>query len=220
MMKEINCHIIQDILPLYVDEVVSDDTREMVEEHLKHCEECKKEVAFMKRELYLPVEKEVPMIKNLKRKWRNKKLMVSGLSVLLTGLILFGANYLVFHHDTLIPYSDSLVQIELQDDGRLASHYYGEGYYSVHAAGPLTVEIDGKEKRAVFLHYTKTISSSPTKKLFNGKDSRNEQDFIFSLASLDDIDVVYYADFDSMEIFDQGNNWEPVIEHAELLWEK
>ncbi len=41
-MKEINCNIIKDILPLYVDGVVSDDTKEIVEEHLEHCEECKK----------------------------------------------------------------------------------------------------------------------------------------------------------------------------------
>lgn len=35
-MKEISCDIIKDILPLYVDDVVSDDTKKMVEEHLEH----------------------------------------------------------------------------------------------------------------------------------------------------------------------------------------
>ncbi|OEH91146.1 zf-HC2 domain-containing protein [Bacillus solimangrovi] len=38
-MKEIKCTIIQDVLPLYIDEVVSQDTKEMVDEHLQHCEE-------------------------------------------------------------------------------------------------------------------------------------------------------------------------------------
>ena len=33
-MKKITCEIIKDILPLYVDDVVSADTRTMVEEHL------------------------------------------------------------------------------------------------------------------------------------------------------------------------------------------
>ena len=33
-MKKISCNIIKDILPLYLDGVVSDDTRQMVEEHL------------------------------------------------------------------------------------------------------------------------------------------------------------------------------------------
>ena len=32
-MEKINCNVIQDILPLYIDNVVSDDTKELVEEH-------------------------------------------------------------------------------------------------------------------------------------------------------------------------------------------
>ena len=76
MMKEINCNIIRDILPLYVDDVVSDDTKKMVEEHLKNCEECSKEVELMKNEIYIPAEKEASIIKNFKKKWRNKKLII------------------------------------------------------------------------------------------------------------------------------------------------
>ena len=42
-MKEtnykINCRVIRDILPLYVDGVVSEDTSALVEEHLTECEE-------------------------------------------------------------------------------------------------------------------------------------------------------------------------------------
>ena len=41
-MSEVTCNTIKDILPLYVDGVVSDDTRNMVAKHLEHCEECKK----------------------------------------------------------------------------------------------------------------------------------------------------------------------------------
>ena len=41
-MEKINCNVIQDILPLYIDDVVSDDTKELVEEHLKECPACRK----------------------------------------------------------------------------------------------------------------------------------------------------------------------------------
>ena len=41
-MSKISCHIIQDILPLYVDGIVSEDTKEMVEEHLRECEAAEK----------------------------------------------------------------------------------------------------------------------------------------------------------------------------------
>ena len=34
-MSKISCNVIQDIMPLYVDEIVSEDTKKLVEEHLK-----------------------------------------------------------------------------------------------------------------------------------------------------------------------------------------
>ena len=37
-MSKISCDIIQDMLPLYYDEVCSADSRKMIEEHLQfHC---------------------------------------------------------------------------------------------------------------------------------------------------------------------------------------
>ena len=41
-MSKISCNVIQDIMPLYVDEIVSEDTKKLVEEHLKECEDCRK----------------------------------------------------------------------------------------------------------------------------------------------------------------------------------
>lgn len=40
---KITCDVIQDLLPLYVDDAVSEDSRILVEEHLKDCDTCKKE---------------------------------------------------------------------------------------------------------------------------------------------------------------------------------
>lgn len=36
------CEIVLDLLPLYVDDVVSNISKEFVEKHIKECEECKK----------------------------------------------------------------------------------------------------------------------------------------------------------------------------------
>ena len=41
-MAKINCNVIQDILPLYIEDVVSNDTKELVEEHLQNCEICQR----------------------------------------------------------------------------------------------------------------------------------------------------------------------------------
>ena len=159
-------------------------------------------------------------MQGLSKKWRSKNRMIAGISVLLTSLILFGTFYFIFYFDRLIPYSDSLIKIEKQENGYLSAHYYGDNYFSISATEPMSVIVDGQEKKAVFLHYTKTFATAHSKQFFQNEGSRDEKDFIFSLDDEQEIDVVYYADFDAIKIFNQGNKWEPVLEHAELIWEK
>ena len=41
-MKSIECYIIQDLLPLYIDHACSEQTAEDIKKHLQSCEKCKK----------------------------------------------------------------------------------------------------------------------------------------------------------------------------------
>jgi len=45
-MEKMNCDIVQDLIPSYVDEICSEATRQCVEEHIKECRECRKMVAL------------------------------------------------------------------------------------------------------------------------------------------------------------------------------
>lgn len=47
---KITCNIIEDLLPLYIDDMVSEDSRQLVEEHLKECASCRKMLDEMKKE--------------------------------------------------------------------------------------------------------------------------------------------------------------------------
>lgn len=40
-MNKIQCEVVKDLLPLYVDSLVSDTTKDLVEKHLEECSECK-----------------------------------------------------------------------------------------------------------------------------------------------------------------------------------
>ena len=44
-----NCDMIKDLLPLYADDVCSDESRKAVEEHIKECAECKGELEKLRR---------------------------------------------------------------------------------------------------------------------------------------------------------------------------
>ena len=73
MMRN-ECNIIRDILPLYAENMVSGDTADLVEEHLKDCDACRKEYENTKE---IQPEREVtdaaPLLK-LSRKMKIKSL--------------------------------------------------------------------------------------------------------------------------------------------------
>ncbi len=219
-MNDIKCTIIQDVLPLYIDEVVSQDTKEMVKEHLQHCDKCQQEYYLMKQDLYLPVEKPSPLFNNISKKFRKKKVMVSIVSVLVTLFITAGAFSYVFYYETVIPYSKSIIKVEMQNDNQLISHYFGKSYASVNETTPMPLEIDGEKKNVSFIFYTETIADSPSRNLINNEKNLNEQEYSWKFADSGKIDAVYYADFDVEKIIAGKDSWDAILKRAELIWEK
>lgn len=55
-MSKISCEIIKDLLPLYYDNVCSDDSKSMIETHLKECDYCRKELEQLQTDLLLSKE--------------------------------------------------------------------------------------------------------------------------------------------------------------------
>ena len=55
-MTEKLCDIVCDLLPMYIDGCCSENSRQMVEEHLEHCPECKRIHQEMSGQLPLPAE--------------------------------------------------------------------------------------------------------------------------------------------------------------------
>ena len=215
-MKEIKCTIIQDILPLYVDDVVSEDTQQMVNEHLQHCDTCQQEYESMKQDIYIPVENNDTILQQMSKKWRTKKIKIAFASILGTAIILFGTLSFAMYFETVIPYSEALIEIEEQADGQLVSRYYGKSYGKIALTNPRPLEINGEVKNVTFLYYTKTIANSPTRNLFNTNKSANEQGYSFMLPESEKVDAVYYVDFHSVNQLNQ----DLILEHAELIWEK
>lgn len=67
-MNNIDCEIIMDLLPLYADGMVSNDTGEIVESHLKECEECQEIYRQMTGKIDFSFEKKPMKKRKLKRK--------------------------------------------------------------------------------------------------------------------------------------------------------
>lgn len=74
------CEMIQDLLPLYHDDVCSDISKTLVQDHLSYCESCRSYLASLDADLDVPeleMEKAEPLVKiqvNWKKRTRREKL--------------------------------------------------------------------------------------------------------------------------------------------------
>ena len=50
------CEIVNDLLPMYVDECCSEGSRQMVADHLEQCPDCKRAYKAMSGQLPLPAD--------------------------------------------------------------------------------------------------------------------------------------------------------------------
>ena len=53
------CSVVRDLLPLYIEDMVSAETAQYVNEHLKNCDECQAELANLKEGVELSIETRV-----------------------------------------------------------------------------------------------------------------------------------------------------------------
>lgn len=88
-MNKLPCHIMKDLLPLYVDEVLSKESTEDVQCHLDECESCREAYRLLTKELILPTSREIQeadsrMLRSFKSKWNLKKIIISAASTAVT----------------------------------------------------------------------------------------------------------------------------------------
>ena len=117
-MSKISCHIIQDILPLYVDGIVSEDTKEMVEEHLWECESCRKEAEHMQERIVLPnkkefYQKEQEMLQKFKRRLINRRVLSAILGAVFVCALLASGYTILMIPKEAIPFDPDKVKVRL-----------------------------------------------------------------------------------------------------------
>lgn len=200
-MKEISCNIIRDILPLYVDEAVCEETKELVEEHLFTCEDCRKEAEMMKKNVVLPVHENVwkldqAALKTWKNKWLTKKVKIGVLSVLVTLGVMAGIYSGLVLPELYIPYDSSIFSLK-EEDGNLYVEYTGDDFDGTVGINPISVEKDGKVRNVVCFYY---YDNPWTRYIKPHLSSEKEKFDRMLLGKTEEIDQVYYGEFNVMEL--------------------
>ena len=113
------CNIIRDLLPLYAENMVSSDTSDFVEEHLKGCEACRKEYENAKEPRPAQEISDTAPLLKLSRKLKIKRIQTIALTAVFV-TALFVSAFAVLDAPIYLPYSEGLVTLEqLGDKGIL-----------------------------------------------------------------------------------------------------
>lgn len=78
-MTKTHCDLIQDLLPLYVDDACSEQSKLIIDEHVMECRECRDQLTAMKQSLFVTeshetAEQDKQAIQSLAKTWHKAKL--------------------------------------------------------------------------------------------------------------------------------------------------
>ncbi len=120
-MNRINCEVIEDLLPLYVEQMASPSTNTLVEEHLADCEACQKKAVSMRTQIPLPMDTDATLLAKIRKQMLRKKVTVAGITLLM--VLLIGVLFWIhLNSPILIPYEDLADSIEITEeaDGKVS----------------------------------------------------------------------------------------------------
>ena len=103
------CAVTRDLLPLYAENMVEQETKTLIEEHLIECDHCRKKLSEMNTPSALPVDTVRPL-QNLKKRLRIKRLYAAALAA----LCVFIGVYTFFFRTAAIqmmPWQDGLIEV-------------------------------------------------------------------------------------------------------------
>ena len=85
---KISCDVIRDLLPLYYDNVCSEDSRKLIEEHLSTCLKCTEELKQINEEiLTVSHTEDISLISNISKKWKRDILSAFLLGTLMLSIL-------------------------------------------------------------------------------------------------------------------------------------
>lgn len=87
-MKELECDVIQDLLPSYVDKISSNATNRVVEEHIEKCIKCKNNLNNMAKEVDAKLTKNKEERINYLKGYKKRRQLLIIVSILVTIAIL------------------------------------------------------------------------------------------------------------------------------------
>jgi len=224
-MANITCETVKDLLPLYLDDVLSTDSRKLAEEHLESCPECREYFNRLKASDIASRQKKAAndktVIKKIRKKIRTKQ-FISGCAA---ALAVLGLAWGIFYYAAvrLFPVSYESSGIFVEGDVLKSNLHYSESF--------ILCSPDGE---TAFAYLTATKYDLSRRKPANDADiiimDLNEMEPAKQLDNkgnvikeLDSPTALYYVPPQYAGRLEDGSYWEPYWENgdeAEMLRKK
>ncbi|MBQ2836059.1 MAG: zf-HC2 domain-containing protein [Clostridia bacterium] len=140
MEKKIECKIVQDLLLGYVDDVLNEESKKVVERHLSECDMCQKRLKEIQQDIEnneITQKKEIDYLKKIRIKNRIKSIFIAVGILFLIAFIIFLRNFIIVSdlsnkaEKSLASenyYRESVQRIS-SDKAVLVKEYYKDGKY-------------------------------------------------------------------------------------------
>lgn len=97
-MKKNTCNVVMDLMPLYVDDILSEESKELVEEHLATCPACQEEYRTMSTKMQIPMDINAKPLKKVKMTII-KRVLIAMVSMILLCMFFLIANFIIIPMD-------------------------------------------------------------------------------------------------------------------------
>lgn len=214
-MNKTTCELVNDLLPLYADNVCSEDSRTIVAEHITNCENCRGQLEKMTRNLDVDPDSDIAVIKRIQKRIRIERMVIT-IAIL---IFMFFAGLLIttFLFTTDAPMSyyendlDRNVWVEERENGDLFMVRIDEAcncwfvFPNVYDSQWRSINDEGFDRFDAKYH-TYALRQRTSDKFNNVTMTQKEYTLLFNIHQRENIDAVYYHD----EINDEKH----------LLWER
>ncbi len=216
------CNLIQDLLPLYLDGVCSEESKKAVEKHLSECPGCKEYYAAMREadEIIITppnAEREcqkAASFQSVKKKLFREQILIVAASLILLAFLAFAAIGVLKSSVKVVEYEDNISVSMI--DGSLVGRLNGsqETYVKIVRT---TIETDGQEQNNLFYY----VSDTKWDDLTTNRQVFSEYVLCPADKGADQIDNVYYytGDYTGIESM-SSDELQEVIDASVLLWSK
>ena len=228
-MKKNECNIIQDLLPLVLDQAASDESRHLVEDHISSCTECAKKYDEMKAEMPATLREEyeeeqrkfVEAAAVLKSKRIKRKFTAITLSVILCLAAAFSGTFIydyLFHQMSVAvdPALYSLSLSQLADGSLIVTADTTKINFNIMSAS--SSYLTGS-KNILYIY----LAASPIHRTYDPAEIPNRETkwciHTFDAGALDDIIEIRQGNPDSYQtLWEQGDSMPKASEEMETYF--